>query len=87
MHSILTKIFGLLLMFLIALWLFFFSSDDFVRNDILNKINNLHSKASFMGKIARPSFNNDKISDFQLMLRMYDLFDDNQLLPIHKIKI
>ena len=24
-------------MFLIALWLFFFSSDDFVRNDILNK--------------------------------------------------
>ena len=74
-------------MFLIALWLFFFSSDDFVRNDISNKINNLHSKASFMGKIARPSFNNDKISDFQLMLRMYDLFDDNQLLPIHKIKI
>ena len=74
-------------MFLIALWLFFFSSDDFVRNDILNKKNDLQLKASFMSKIARPTFKNSKATDFQLMLDMYDLFDDPQLLPIHKIKI
>ena len=40
-----------------------------------------------MGKIARPAFENNKVSDFQLMLEMYDLFDDPQLLPVHKIKI
>ena len=74
-------------MFLIALWLFFFSSDDFVKNDILNKKNDLQLKASFMSKIARPTFKNSKATDFQLMLDMYDLFDDPQLLPIHKIKI
>ena len=74
-------------MFLIALWLFFFSSDDFVKNDILNKKNDLQLKASFMSKIARPTFKNSKATDFQLMLDMYELFDDPQLLPIHKIKI
>ena len=74
-------------MFLIALWLFFFSSDDFVKNDILNKKNDLQLKASFMGKIARPTFKNNKATDFQLMLDTYELFDDPQLLPIHKIKI
>jgi len=40
-----------------------------------------------MGKIARPTFKNSKATDFQLMLDMYELFDDPQLLPIHKIKI
>ena len=74
-------------MFLIALWVLFFVTDDFVENDILNKKNDLQSKASFMGKIARPAFENNKVSDFQLMLEMYDLFDDPQLLPVHKIKI
>jgi len=74
-------------MFLIALWVLFFVTDDFVENDILNKKNDLQSKASFMGKIARPVFENNKVSDFQLMLEMYDLFDDPQLLPVHKIKI
>ena len=74
-------------MFLIALWVLFFVTDDFVENDILNKKNDLQLKASFMGKIARPAFENNKVSDFQLMLEMYDLFDDPQLLPVHKIKI
>ena len=60
-------------MFLIALWVLFFVTDDFVENDILNKKNDLQLKASFMGKIARPAFENNKVSDFQLMLEMYDL--------------
>ena len=34
-------------MFLIALWVLFFVTDDFVENDILNKKNDLQSKASF----------------------------------------
>ena len=49
-------------MFLIALWVLFFVTDDFVENDILNKKNDLQSKASFMGKIARPAFENNKVS-------------------------
>ena len=54
-------------MFLIALWVLFFVTDDFVENDILNKKNDLQSKASFMGKIARPAFENiDQSSDIIL---------------------
>jgi signal transduction histidine kinase len=74
-------------MFLLLLWLLFFYTDDFVINDIKNKKAELQSRASFMGKIARPIFENDKLPDFQIMLQMYDLFGDPQLLPVHKVKI
>ena len=74
-------------MFLIALWLFFFSSDDFVKNDISNTKKRMESLASFMGKIAKPLFKNNEIDDFQIMLSMFDTFNDAQLLPIHKVKV
>ena len=74
-------------MFLIALWLFFFSSDDFVKNDISNTIKRIESSASFMGKIAKPLLKNDETDDFQIMLAMFNTFNDAQLLPIHKVKV
>ncbi|MGY9053464.1 MAG: ATP-binding protein, partial [Rhodobacterales bacterium] len=47
----------------------------------------MESLASFMGKIAKPLFKNNEIDDFQIMLSMFDTFNDAQLLPIHKVKV
>ena len=74
MHSILSKILGLILIFNVVLWIFALASDDFATNEIKHKKDQISLSAILYAQIALPIIQDTKITDFEKMVRISQKF-------------
>ena len=79
MRSILAKIVGLLLMLNIALWLFVLITDDFVPNQIKNRLASLETVGRLIGVTAKPILLDDEVTEFEKGQRLQQIFYENSV--------
>jgi len=79
MRSILAKILGLLLMLNIALWLFVLITDDFVPNQIKNRLASLETVGRLIGVTAKPILLDDEVTEFEKGQRLQQIFYENSV--------
>ena len=82
MRSILAKILGLLLMLNIALWLFVLITDDFVPNQIKNRLNSLETVGRLIGVTAKPILLDDEVTEFEKGQQLQQIFYENSIKTI-----
>lgn len=73
------KILGLLFLLNIALWLFVLISDDFVPNQVKNRLNSLETTGRLVGLIAKPVLLDDGFSEFEKGQRLRQVFFDESI--------